>query len=173
MLFKKKSNPDDELTKYGKSIKEVISKIGTIENTFLIPNIDWLINLKETKNGLNSLNQPERYFYVLSGLLREVNNGGFGQFFFNSTDRLAYDLIPALQAIGSKKVILIAEKAMNIFGKPNSLEENERCEYLGSISNNFEDSLWEKCDSDFFECTEYLDDMLIDYVKNNIDNFTA
>lgn len=55
----------------------------------------------------------------------EVNNGGWNQFFVNSSGALAFDLAPALEAVGSKKNLSIAQRALRIFGKP-ALAERAR-----------------------------------------------
>jgi len=57
---------------------------------------------KYFKTGLEDLAEPERVFICLWQLEAQVNNGGFHQFYFNSSGNLARDTVSSLQAIGSQ-----------------------------------------------------------------------
>jgi hypothetical protein len=60
----------------------------------------------------------------------EVNNGGFGQFFGNSTGVLAPEAVVAYEAIGMPTVAGIVRDAMKWFGSPYPRERGVRVELL-------------------------------------------
>jgi hypothetical protein len=54
--------------------------------------------------GFAGLTEAEQTVHCVDGLEREVNNGGFDQFFFNSSGNTALETIPALERLGAKHV---------------------------------------------------------------------
>ena len=158
----------DELLPFGGSYKEVLKNDTNTEPHQLLSNLSAIIMYKEQHYGMESLTQEERYIYVVDGMLTEVNNGGFGQFFFNSTGELAYDLLPALKAIGSIQFKAIASKAVDIFGEIPSLDEDSRYSHLGKITENDELQIWDECDDEFYDCEEEIESMAIAYAKHNL-----
>src|SRR5262245_58922382 len=59
--------------------------------------------------------EPHRVFTAVYELEAEVNNGGFVQFFSNSTGAMWDAIEPALLAIGAKKMAKIAAAAVALF----------------------------------------------------------
>ena len=150
----------------------MVGQRGKTDDWELVSNIGFILFEKEQKQGLSSFSTPERYFYIIEGMMREVNNGGFSQFFFNSTGQLADVLVPALEVINSVEAKKIARKAVDILGTPSSLEDNTRVQHLGKITNDFEQDLWEECDNAFYNLSEPLDTLMLDYVEKNINEFS-
>lgn len=166
-----KKSSKNELLKYGRTIESILKNRGKISDNELTPCIDHLILKKKDKKGVKSLMQPERYFHVIYGMIREVNNGGFSQFFGNSSGRLAFDLIPALEAIKSVKFLSIAKKALLIYGKPESTSDKARYFHIANIEKQSESDPWGKCDNLFYQCNENIDRLLIDFIMENEENF--
>ncbi|MCP3874351.1 MAG: DMP19 family protein [Desulfobacteraceae bacterium] len=163
----------NESMKYGQTVSEVLSHRGKAEDWELDANIGFILLNKEEKQGLSSFTIPERYIYAIEGMVREVNNGGFNQFFFNSSGELAYDLIPALEAINALNAKEIAQRALKIFGQPASLDRDTRVEHLGQITNNFELELWNECDNAFYDLSEQFESIMLDYIEQNINEFDS
>jgi hypothetical protein len=67
---------------------------------------------------------------------QEVCNGGFHQFFSNSTGVLAPEALEGLKAIGQRGVAHILEEAMNAFGSPYLRDRGARQTILHSISED-------------------------------------
>ena len=72
---------------------------------------------------------------LVAGLEGEVNNGGFHQFFFNSTSDRTTQILQALKAIGAVHTVGILERACSKFpdGLPPA-DRFERQEVLLSIA---------------------------------------
>lgn len=167
-IQRKSSEKNDELLPLGKSFKEVFENCDKKEPHQILSNISAIIMYKEQEHGIDSLTQKEQHIYAIDGMLTEVNNGGFNQFFFNNTGELAYDLVPALEVIGSKKFKAIAFKAVDIFGEIPSLDESSRYSHLGKITEDDELQLWDECDDEFYDCDEEIESMAVAYAKANL-----
>jgi Domain of unknown function (DUF4375) len=66
----------------------------------------------------------------------EVRNGGFHQFFSNSTGVLAPEALAAFRAIGLEEWALLLNEAMRFFGEPYPREQDERQELLATVPGN-------------------------------------
>lgn len=62
--------------------------------------------------GEDSVSAEERVILIVEALQREVNNGGFEQFFENSSGEYAGELEAALRQIGAARVADLAAKAV-------------------------------------------------------------
>ena len=118
---------------------------------------------------LSVLSVPERIFYTTQILEMEVNNGGFDQFFFNSSGNLANDVVHAFTEIGAVKTADICRKAVSVYGVEVPADRDERYDIL---SDNEElEEILEKCDDAFFDYEENLNELNYAYVMRNKDDF--
>jgi hypothetical protein len=95
----------------------------------------------------------------------EVNNGGFSQFFGNSTGVLAPEAAQAFEALGMPKVAALVKRAMEFFG-PEYLRE------CGSREDAFEayvDAHGEDAEDPFAS----LDDEFFELIKSEAGGFRA
>jgi hypothetical protein len=74
----------------------------------------------------------------------EVCNGGFDQFFFNSTGVLAPEAVRGFRAIGQDQVADLIEKAMSSFGSEYPRDRDHRQSLLDALDDSAFDSLDEK-----------------------------
>ncbi len=101
------------------------------------------------------LSNIERAYSGREALFIEVNNGGFHQYFFNSSGDDWRCLLEAFKASGDEEATRRFQAVLNIF--PNSLpEENrqKRWKQLEEIENKMGDEMWsffKKHDDDFYE----------------------
>jgi len=158
---------DNEFVKFGRTVAEVMKHRGKATDQELDANIGFILLDKEERKGLASFTRGERFVYAIEGMVREVNNGGWNQFFFNSSGALAFDLVPALEAVGSKKNLSIAQRALKIFGKPASLGEDERSKQLAKVTRDGENNPWEALEGEFYQNPEDLDAMLVEFIARN------
>jgi hypothetical protein len=164
---------DNEFIRFGKTVAEVMKHRGKADDLALDANIGFILLDKEERRGLASFTPPERHVYAVQGMSREVNNGGFEQFFFNSSGELAFDLVPGLQAMGSRENLLIARRAVGRFGKPQSLAEETRHAHLEKlIEGGGEEGVWTDLDDEFYDNPEDLEKMILDYIARNLASFS-
>jgi hypothetical protein len=74
----------------------------------------------------------------------EVCNGGFGQFFSNSTGVLAPEAVEGFRQIGQPQVAKVVESAMELLGPAYPRDRHEREERLPHLPKDVLDDLDEK-----------------------------
>lgn len=137
--------------------------------------IDGYLNKKSAfGDELENLTAQEKIFLFVENLLREVNNGGFNQWFFNSSGDYVHETIAALDEIGAVKIATIVKQAVSFWpeGKVPK-DRSARQDILQQIEDSA-NSDWAKLDNLFYTDGDYLDDyseLLIDYVRKNKESF--
>lgn len=130
-----------------------------------------LVYGREGPEGLSGLTEAEQTVYCIDGLEREVNNGGFSQFFFNSAGDQARETVAALRRIGASYTAELVERAMAPFGPAGpSADRDERGEQLDRIGDSA-DALWSELDDAFYEYKDDLTGLLRSYVSARRDQF--
>ena len=162
---------DSEFVRYGKTVADVLSFRGQATDEALSFNIEFILLDKEERKGIASFSTHERNVYAVQALVQEVNNGGFKQFFHNSSGRFAFDLIPALDAMGLAINRSIVERAVHIFGNPRSLSSAARWKSISKITRAGTLNPWSALDDEFYDNPEYIEKHLIDYIANNLSQF--
>lgn len=109
------------------SVQEVLAYED--DNNFAIA-VDNLLFAREDAVGYTGLAPAERVIFCLTGLERELNNGGFEQFYGNSAGDHAADTPAALRAMGAIQVATLVEQANALFLEGPSPERDTR---LGQI----------------------------------------
>jgi len=158
---------DNQFVKFGRSVAEVMKHRGKATDQELDANIGFVLLDKEERKGLASFTRGERFVYAIEGMVREVNNGGWNQFFRNSSGALAFDLAPALEAVGSKKNLSIAQRALNIFGKPASLSEDDRGKQVDKVTKDGGNNPWDALEGEFYQNPEDLEAMIVEFIARN------
>ena len=85
------------------SVEQLLSLEGEYRTDSLVLAFEEAINRKAQRDGMQSLSEEERVVLAVEALEREVNNGGYDQFFVNSSREFAPTVVSALQRIGCKK----------------------------------------------------------------------
>ncbi len=122
------------------------------------------MNQKASRDGDHSLNVEELTILAIEALEREVNNGGYGQFFVN-TPEFSPVIVDALRRIGCPKTADITQRAVGIVERiPITIEESEN----GTWSDNEERSDEHcKCDTMYFKDPENIEQSLFAFIKVN------
>jgi hypothetical protein len=105
--------------------------------------------------------------YCLHRLEAEVNNGGFHQFFSNSTGEYVTETMEALVEIGAMKTSELLERAVSI-GFPAGYPE-DASQYEAAVAD-FDDVVEEldALDQEFFEYSDPLADLVNKYLAKRI-----
>jgi hypothetical protein len=69
-----------------------------------------------------ALSKPERYVLAVEAMEREVNNGGWDQFFLNTANEFDAILSVALEAIGCPDTALISREALEAYRAGRDLQ---------------------------------------------------
>jgi Domain of unknown function (DUF4375) len=149
----------------GESVDELIALEGTYRIDSLVLAFEQAMDQKAARIGQQKLAAEERVILAIEALEREVNNGGYGQFFVNSSREYSPIIVDALRRIGCPKTAEITQKALRIVQEaPMSDEEIEN----GTWEDNEErqDALGE-CDSLYFKGPENIEESLFAFIKAN------
>jgi Domain of unknown function (DUF4375) len=87
----------------------------------------------------------------------EVCNGGFHQFFYNSTGVLAPEALAAFRAIGLHEWAEILDEAMRFFGEPYPRDQEQRQKLLDAVDmgEDGEGNPFDRLDEKFYECARF------------------
>ena len=136
-----------------------------------------LIGLSESpqtkfgKEDFASQSEPQKVFSALWEVESEVNNGGFSQYFLNSSAESAHFVVDALEVIGAPKTADICQRAIAA-AFPAGLLESE--EAIRSVAADFSDEVLEKLeplDQEFYSYPHNLTDLLFAYVSAHPEEF--
>jgi len=132
--------------------------------TAMIIELSYGIADKIHKTGYDSLSIPEQVLHHVYWLESEVNNGGFHQYFYNSSGDYALDTPGALDQIGAHHTAKLLRRAIELFpGGPPPRDLQQRREQLDSLSEAARAKL-EKLDSEFYEYHDPLEELQVKYM---------
>jgi len=135
------------------SIDEVLAQEDP--TTFAIALSD-LVFPRWDRDGFDALTPAERVAYCVDALEREVNNGGFHQFFLNSSGDTTAETAAALEAIGAAAAGSLFARAVVAFpgGQPPK-DREQRVRILEGVSEETRET-WLALDDEFYT---YPDDL--------------
>lgn len=123
------------------------------------------------QEGFASLTPDEQVAYCVDALEREVNNGGFDQFFLNSSGDTVPETLAALEAIGAAQVAAMLREAVSLFpgGEPPRDREERYQRALGAPEATRE--AWNGLDSRFYDYPDDLTALMRAFVTRNRSGF--
>lgn len=140
-------------------------------NSSIIELDDFIGELCDFGDDYDKLTEPQKLFYLNQNLEREINNGGFNQYFCNSSGDNAHETILSLKAIGADKTADILQKAIEQFpDKKVPKDRDERNEIVEQIEE-VADEVWDELDQIFYKYEDDLNTLNIEYVKKNKEFF--
>ncbi len=141
-------------------------------NDFVIAMTEHLDEKTQYGENMSVLSEAERIFYITQTLEMEVNNGGFSQYFYNSSGNFSNELVRAFTAIGADTTAAICQKAIDAFGCEIPADREERIEMLDELESDDFDEILEECDSAFFDYQDDLNELNYNFVMKNKEQFT-
>jgi hypothetical protein len=154
------------LDKYGgETVDELIALEGKYRTDSLVVAFDQAMDQKAARIGYDNLTEEERIILAIEALECEVNNGGYGQFFINSSRKYAPIIVDALRRIGCPKTAEITQKAIQIVR--NTPMTHEEIEYGTWKENKERQKLLDKCDTMYFQWPENIEESLFAFIKAN------
>jgi hypothetical protein len=125
----------------------------------------------ELFDDFENLNEAEKTFLYVEILEAEINNGGFDQYFFNSSGDYAHENLEALKKIGAIKTAKIVEEAYRYFPEnPIPKDNGKRREILENIDTQTSEK-WTQLEDKFYLYEENIGGLILEYVRNNISEF--
>jgi hypothetical protein len=132
---------------------------------------NYICGLCKWGDEIDKLTLPQKNFYYNQNLEREINNGGFHQYFSNSSGDFAHETIVSLRGIGAIKTATILQQAIDKF--PDCKVPHDR-DQRQNVLEQIEDSSAEKFEElyqSFFKYEDDLNTMNIEYIRKHKDKF--
>ena len=164
-MFKKK----DKVVKENDNMEHIWNLTDT--NDFVVAMTEHLDNKTQYGEDMSALSEAERIFYITQTLEMEVNNGGFSQFFYNSSGNFSNELVGAFTAIGANATAAICQKAISAFGRDIPVDRDEREEMLDELESDEFDEILEECDNAFYDYEDNLNELNYNFVMKNKEFF--
>ena len=139
----------------------------TDANDFVVAMTEHLDNKTQYGDNISVLTEAERIFYITQTLEMEVNNGGFSQFFYNTSGNFSSELVSAFTAIGANATAAICQKALSAFGRDIPADQEERQKMLDELESEEIDGILEECDNAFFDYEDDLNELNYNFVVKN------
>ena len=152
-------------------VENAAEEVGDEEaqkTNFVVDMCDAVCEKCKYGDDIEKLNEHERVFYVTQILEQEVNNGGFSQFFFNSSGDFSNELVDAFTKIGALKTVEICKKALAVFNGNVPTDRDEREELLDSLDC---DDVLSECDDEFYEYEDNLEELNYTYIIEHRSSF--
>lgn len=125
-------------------------------------------NFKEEYRMIKNLSKGFQYIYITWAFDGEVNNGGFIQYFYNSSGMFAVELMEALHNIQAYKTEKIASEAIAVYNKERALHDKVKKEgSRKSFMSSYGESELGRLDELFYNSGEDLSRLRIRYIRDN------
>ena len=123
------------------------------------------------KQDFGAQSLPQKVFTAIWEVDTEVNNGGFSQYFFNSSAESAAFVARALETIGAPRTADICKRAIDV-AFPDGLPQP--VDAIRSAAADFPDEVFaalEPLDQEFYSYPEDLTNLLFSYVSQHPEEF--
>ena len=122
-----------------------------------------------------SWNEARQAIYIIWILEAEVNNGGFNQFYFNSSGQFYKRLPGALKLVGADQFANLTERANQIYEENKDRLEEFDDGTMESFSDSYKDNPLNDLDTEFYELykSENLEQIQVKFIKSNKSKFTG
>jgi Domain of unknown function (DUF4375) len=123
------------------------------------------------KEDFAAQSAPQKVFSAIWAVESEVNNGGFSQFFFNSSCETAGFVAEALETIGAPRTAGICRRAVTA-AFPDGLPADP--EEISSAASDFSDETeaeLDKLDREFYQYPHNLTELLFAFVSSHPGEF--
>ncbi len=117
--------------------------------------------------GFDALSVPEQHFVAVWALEADVNNGGFDQYFFNSSGDFAFVVVEALRAIGADRAAAIVQEAVDVFGPAGPARDHSARQEALDAAGALAQARLEELDERFYAYPDDIGGLLAAYVERH------
>ena len=122
-----------------------------------------------------SWNKERQAIYIIWILEAEVNNGGFNQFYFNSSGQFYKHLPEALKLVGAEQFSNLTKRANQIYEENKTRLVKFDDGTIESFSESYKGNPLNDLDTEFYELykSENLEQLQVRFIKGNKTKFTG
>jgi hypothetical protein len=110
------------------------------------------------------LNAYEKTFIYIDIFENHTTNGGFEEFFWNSSGQFSYEILEAYEEIGATQTATIIYNAFTQFGE---IPIPKNTELRKSILTALSPEVWAKLDQEFYESKDEIIQLVLKFVAKN------
>jgi len=149
----------------GETTDELLSYPASGQHDSLVRAFEEGLQRKILRRGERALTQEERIVWAVRALDREVNNGGYHQFFCNSSRKFAPKIVRSLARIGCRRAAKITQRAIDALQvSPVTVA---RIEAIMQQTNEKRDQKLDRCDQVFYKTPQSIPKGLYAFIKAN------
>jgi hypothetical protein len=144
--------------------RETISELIELKHSYRIDSLVLAVEQAIISRDGDEMAEAEKVVLAVEAMEREVNNGGYHQFFCNSSGEFTSFLVHALEEIKCPVAASISAKAISILNLPDTSDRDVIIDAaLALPAKGWEDL--NKCDARYYENTEDIAQRLFDYIE--------
>jgi len=172
-IFKRLFGKSDSINEKPREKKIDIEELLLSENinNSIVELDNYICEICDWGEKPDNLTNEQKNFFFNQNLEREINNGGFYQYLFNSSGDFALETINSLKIIGADKTATILQQAIDQF--PDKIvpkNRTERQEVLEKIEETANE-IFEDLDQKFLVYDDDLNTLNIEFVRQNKNKF--
>ncbi|AVI52193.1 hypothetical protein C5O00_13925 [Pukyongia salina] len=128
-----------------------------------------------TFDEISKLTKGQQAVFSTWWLEAEVNNGGFNQFYFNSSGQYGEMAEIGFMTIGAEKFSKLIKRANKIYSENKDQLEEYDDGTMESFSESYIDNLFNDLETDFYKLfdIEKIGELRIKYIRENKNEFIA
>ena len=149
----------------GQSTEELIALYGIFRTDSIVLAFEQALDQKAYRLGDSALSAEEVVILAIEALEREVNNGGYKQFFTNSSKEYASVIVDALNRIGCTQVAELTSKAINALAIDGALTV-DAIDHVMRSEHEERTAKLSKCDGQHFHLRTDLAETLFEFIKS-------
>jgi len=116
------------------------------------------------RDVFTTLNDYEKTFIYIDIFENHTTNGGFEEFFWNSSGQFSHEILAAYEAIGANKTATLIYNAFKEFGEiPIPKDHAFRKKILTELNSN----AWDTLDQAFYKSKEAIVPLVLRFVAKN------
>jgi len=116
------------------------------------------------RDVFTTLNDYEKTFIYIDIFENHTTNGGFEEFFWNSSGQFSHEILAAYEAIGATKTATLIYNAFKEFGEiPIPKDHAFRKKILTELNSN----AWDTLDQAFYKSKEAIVPLVLRFVAKN------
>src|SRR6266478_3594198 len=146
----------------GETIDELLAMKVSHRIDSLVGAIEQALDMKRREDPSHA----ERVVLAVEALEREVNNGGYNQFFFNSSREFTPFIVQALELIGCPKCAAITASAIAVLDLSDQADVDAIHEAASEMSDEDCERL-DEADSQYYKNDEDIAQSLLAYIERH------
>jgi|TARA_B110000908_G_C10266577_1_gene464555 hypothetical protein len=124
-----------------------------------------IIGKKITERDVfTDLNDYEKTFIYIDIFENHTTNGGFEEFFWNSSGQFSHEILEAYEAIGATKTATLIYNAFTAFGEIPIPKDNA---FRKKILIDLKSEAWDVLDQAFYKSKENIVPLILSFVARN------